>query len=171
MPRLPTASVAVVGFVGSCVALTKPIIWVIDRLSEMDFLATYGGEFGRFLETGFGTLASVVVGCAIIGFSIFKGMQAPTTADNKPLAAHAPSASASKKEAPALSYEWGPLDEPIIEPRMSTIIARQVTTVAELYEMAEGQEVMVVHYLSGLDDKTRCAAENLCANPSVINVR
>jgi hypothetical protein len=163
MSRVRDASLALVGLFGSCVALTKPIIWIIDRLSEIDFLATYGGEFGRFLDTGFGTLASAVVGCAIIGFSIFKGLQAPATVGNNRFSVPAPSVNATKKEVPAPSYEWGLLDEPIITPRMDTIIAGQVTTAAELYEKAEGQEVMVVHYLSGLDDKTRRAAENLCA--------
>jgi hypothetical protein len=163
MSRVRAASLALVGLFGSCVALTKPIIWIIDRLSEMDFLATYGGEFGRFLDTGFGTLASVVVGCAIIGFSIFKGLQAPATVGNNRFAAPAPSANAQKKEVPVPSYEWGLLDEPITKPRMDTTFVGQVTTAAELYEKADGPEVMVVHYLSGLDDKTRNIAENLCA--------
>jgi hypothetical protein len=110
------------GLFGWVITFAKPLIWIIDRLSEIDFLATYAGAFGQFLNTGWGTLASVGVGATIIGYSIFQGLRQP---------------------APAAAW--------------------QVTTAAELYERAEGQEVIVVHYLSGLDDKTRCAAENLCA--------
>jgi hypothetical protein len=144
------------GLLGSVITFAKPLIWIIDRLSEIDFLATHSGAFGRFLNTGWGTLASVGVGATIIGFSIFQGLRQPALANIR-----APNKT-PKATGAALSYEWGLLHEPIVEPRIDTISMRQVTTATELYERAEGQEVIIVHYLSGLDDKTRCAAENLC---------
>jgi hypothetical protein len=61
--------------VGAAITFSKPIIKLIDRLSEMDFLATYAGAVGRFLETGWGTLTSVCIGTAIIGFSIYHGLK------------------------------------------------------------------------------------------------
>jgi hypothetical protein len=60
---------------GAAIAFSRPIFKIIDRLSEMDFLATYAGPVGRFLETGWGTLTSIAVGAGIIGFSIYQGLR------------------------------------------------------------------------------------------------
>jgi hypothetical protein len=60
---------------GTVIAFSKPIFKIIDRLSEMDFLTTYAGPVGRFLDTGWGTFASIVVGAGIIGFSIYHGLR------------------------------------------------------------------------------------------------
>jgi hypothetical protein len=127
MPRLRAALVALTGLFGSCVALTKPIIWIIDRLSEADFLATYCGKFGRFLDTGYGTLISVVVGCAIIGVSIFKGLQAPAPAVKKRFVAPAPSASASIAATQSLVVADKADPKTIFIPRMDTTHAKLVT--------------------------------------------
>ncbi len=69
---------------------------------------------------------------------------------------------AAKPPAPIQKYEWGALDAPVIEPRMSEIAMPQITTAAELFDRALDQEVIVVHSTAGLDDATRAIVETLC---------
>jgi hypothetical protein len=64
---------------------------------------------------------------------------------------------------PIQRYEWGTLDASIVEPRMSEIAMRQLTTAAEVYDLASGQETIVLHFLAGLDDTTRAVVESLCS--------
>jgi hypothetical protein len=41
-------------------------------LGEVDLFETYGGAAGKFLNTGWGTLFSFILGASIIGYAIYK---------------------------------------------------------------------------------------------------
>src|SRR5947208_3000592 len=58
------------GLVGWAIVLSKPILHLLDRIEEMDFINTYWPVVRTFLDTGAGTLVSVAVGTIIIGYSI-----------------------------------------------------------------------------------------------------
>jgi hypothetical protein len=120
---------------GSVITFAKPLIWIIDRLSEIDFLTIHSGAFGRFLDTGWGTLASVGVGATIIGVSIFQGLRQPAPANIR-----VPNQT-PKATGPTPSYEWSLLDEPIVVPRLDTIAMSQVTTATELYERPKDKKL------------------------------
>src|ERR1700730_14246334 len=63
------------GLLGWLVSLVKPIAKALNMASDIDLLATYFGATGRFLETGWGTLTSGVLGAVIIGYAIYRNMQ------------------------------------------------------------------------------------------------
>src|ERR1700730_8191400 len=73
------ASLTGPGLLGWLVALIKPIAKVLSMAGDIDLLANYFGVAGRFLETGWGTLTSVVLGAVIIGYAIHRKMQFPET--------------------------------------------------------------------------------------------
>lgn len=58
------------GLVGWTIVLLRPILHLLDRLEEMDFINTYWPVVRTFLDTGAGTLVSVAIGASIIGYSI-----------------------------------------------------------------------------------------------------
>ena len=58
------------GVVGAVIALSKPILWLIDRLAEVDFVNAHLGEFGQFLGNGMGTLITVLGGMGLIAWAI-----------------------------------------------------------------------------------------------------
>jgi len=61
-----------VGPLGWLFLLLKPANKGIEMLGEVDLFESYGGYVGRFLETGWGTLVSIFIGAAIIGYAIYK---------------------------------------------------------------------------------------------------
>ena len=61
---------APLGLFGWIIVLSKPVFHLVDRVSEMDFIASSWQAIRVFLETGYGTLISIVVGTSIIGYSI-----------------------------------------------------------------------------------------------------
>ena len=61
-----------VGPFGWFFLLLKPANKAIEMLGEVDLFATYGGTIGRFLDTGMGTFASIIIGTTIIGYAIYK---------------------------------------------------------------------------------------------------
>src|ERR1700730_11206703 len=69
------ASLSGPGLLGWLVALVKPIAKAMNMASDIDLLANYFGASGRFLETGWGTLMSVVLGAVIIGYAIYRNMR------------------------------------------------------------------------------------------------
>lgn len=73
------ASLTGPGLLGWFVALTKPIAKILSMAGDVDLLANYFGVAGRFLETGWGTLTSVVLGAVIIGYAIHRKMQLKPT--------------------------------------------------------------------------------------------
>jgi hypothetical protein len=64
------AMVAPPGLIGWAILLLRPILHLIDRFSEMDFVATYWPVVRTFLDTGHGMLVSIAIGASIIGYSI-----------------------------------------------------------------------------------------------------
>lgn len=66
------ASIKGVGWLGWLIALSKPIAKVMSVVGDIDLLANYLGPVGRFLETGWGTLTSIVLGAVIIGYAILR---------------------------------------------------------------------------------------------------
>jgi hypothetical protein len=69
------ASLTGPGLLGWLIALIKPIAKVLSMASDVDLLANYFGAVGRFLQTGWGTLASIVLGTVIIGYAIHRRIQ------------------------------------------------------------------------------------------------
>jgi hypothetical protein len=69
------ASLTGPGLLGWLIALIKPITKVLSMTGNIDLLANYFGPAGRFLDTGWGTLASIVLGAVIIGYAIHRRMQ------------------------------------------------------------------------------------------------
>ncbi|HTV31507.1 MAG TPA: hypothetical protein VME69_00090 [Methylocella sp.] len=67
MQKFKTFFIAAVGAVTTS---TKPIIAMIDRLAEIDFMHTYLGVAGDFLATGWGTLVTVLGGMWLIAWAI-----------------------------------------------------------------------------------------------------
>jgi hypothetical protein len=66
------ASLSGPGLLGWLVALVKPIAKALNMASDIDLLANYFGAAGKFLETGWGTLTSVVLGAVIIGYAVYR---------------------------------------------------------------------------------------------------
>jgi hypothetical protein len=58
------------GTVGVLIALARPLVWIIDRIGEVDVVHTHLGEVGLFLDSGWGTLTTVLGGCGLIAWSI-----------------------------------------------------------------------------------------------------
>src|SRR5437667_12458632 len=83
---LLVAMVAPPGLIGWAILLIRPILHLIDRFSEMDFVATYWPVVRTFLDTGHGTLVSIAIGASIIGYSIVHAVHtAPASRyDNAP---------------------------------------------------------------------------------------
>ena len=73
------ASLTGPGLLGWLVALIKPIAKILSMAGDVDLLANYFGVTGRFLETGWGTLTSVVLGAVIIGYAIHRKKQLEPT--------------------------------------------------------------------------------------------
>jgi hypothetical protein len=69
------ASLSGPGLLGWLVALVKPIAKVLNMASDIDLLANYFGATGKFLETGWGTLTSIVLGAVIIGYAVYRNMR------------------------------------------------------------------------------------------------
>jgi hypothetical protein len=69
------ASLTGPGLLGWLIALIKPIVKVLNMVGDIDLLANYFGAAGRFLETGWGTLSSIVLGTVIIGYAIHRRIQ------------------------------------------------------------------------------------------------
>jgi hypothetical protein len=144
---------------GAAIAFSKPIFKIIDRLSEMDFLATYAGPVGRFLETGWGTLSSIAVGAAIIGFSIYQGLR-QRRADPAVTAKSrigAPLLPATRSTAPKKADE----PESIFIPRISRTHIRLISDETGLLELAQQQDVVILHVLTKLNSLTQGYVEDL----------
>jgi hypothetical protein len=63
------------GLLGWLVALIKPIAKGLSMAGDIDLLANYFGAVGKFLDTGWGTLASFALGAIIIGYAIHRRIQ------------------------------------------------------------------------------------------------
>jgi hypothetical protein len=74
--RIVTALYSPAGIVGWVVALAKPIRSAVDWLSDMDFVSSNMAAIGAFLNTGWGTLASVCAGALILGHAIQRSLHA-----------------------------------------------------------------------------------------------
>ncbi len=61
-----------IGPLGWLFLLLKPANKGVEMLGEIDLFETYGGSIGRFLDTGWGTLTSIIIGTLIIGYAIYK---------------------------------------------------------------------------------------------------
>jgi|SRR5271166_239378 len=59
------------GFAGWILVLARPANWALTVLGDIDILSNYGGSIGRFLNTGVGTAAIVMIGASIIGLAIY----------------------------------------------------------------------------------------------------
>src|SRR4051794_37863717 len=73
------------GFFGVAISLIKPTLWLVGRLSDMDFVSTHLKEIGAFLETGWGTLTSVATGAAIIASAIHRAASRNEENDGPPV--------------------------------------------------------------------------------------
>jgi hypothetical protein len=81
-----------VGLIGWIIILLRPALHLIDRFSEMDFVAAYWQAIRTFLDTGYGTLVSMAVGASIIGYSIVHAIHTAPSSSNR----NASSSQASK---------------------------------------------------------------------------
>ena len=79
--------------------VVTPLLWVIDRASEADYVAQHFGTIGKFLNTGWGTLTAVVGGLAIIAFAIYRGLQ-PTPATDSTAASQPEPSNRSPSQRP-----------------------------------------------------------------------
>jgi hypothetical protein len=144
MRRALSISTAVAGAV---VAFSKPIFKIIDRLSEMDFLATYAGPVGDFWRRGGARFASIVVGAGIIGFSIYQGLReqrpAPAVRATPRIEMPVP---AKQSIAPKKADE----PESIFIPRIDRNYIHVVSDETSLLELAKRQDVVILHVLTKL---------------------
>jgi hypothetical protein len=60
------------GPLGWLLIFAKPLNSGVTILGDFDLLKNYGGALGRFLDTGWGTLTSIVLGALIVGYAIYK---------------------------------------------------------------------------------------------------
>ena len=75
--KLRASFTSPIGLVGYVVGLQSLFIRLIRWLGDMDFIASYWRPIGTFLDTGWGTLASVVVGAIIVAIAIFRSSSTP----------------------------------------------------------------------------------------------
>jgi hypothetical protein len=71
------ASISGVGAIGWMVWLLILFMRLLSVLGDIDLLHNYLGSVGSFLETGWGTLISIVVGAIIVGSAIHHGIRNP----------------------------------------------------------------------------------------------
>jgi hypothetical protein len=63
-----------VGAFGVVLAFAKPIFWAIDKVGEVDVVSDHLGQLGPFLNSGWGTLVTVLGGCALIAWAVYKAL-------------------------------------------------------------------------------------------------
>lgn len=107
--------------VGAIIVLWKPLYALVDFVSNVDFVTQNWPTFIGFLDSGSGTMSSVVVGTVIIGYAISQGLkEAPRPIDTMTAAAlspPAPTAAVQDESNGDLSppvEEWGvylPIDQ------------------------------------------------------------
>jgi hypothetical protein len=97
------ASLSGPGLLGWLVALVKPIAKALNMASDIDLLANYFGSAGKFLETGWGTLTSVILGAVIIGYAVYLNMRHAAKDESHRISILELLSKASNKKAPALS--------------------------------------------------------------------
>lgn len=68
--------VSIGGLIGTLVILIKPILWLVSVMGDIEFIATNLATIGKFLDTGWGTVATVLSGSALIAYSAYHGYRA-----------------------------------------------------------------------------------------------
>jgi hypothetical protein len=63
------------GLVGLLIVLWKPFYWAVGFVSNVDFVQQHKDAIWAFLDSGAGTLVSIVIGALIIGISIHRRPQ------------------------------------------------------------------------------------------------
>lgn len=97
IPRWLRPFVRPIALAGWFVALIKPALWMIGLMGDVEFISTNLNAIGQFLETGWGTLATVMGGAALIGYSSLRGYHA------EPLRQAPPAATATTQNDSAIS--------------------------------------------------------------------
>jgi len=63
------------GLIGLAIAFGRPIYRGIDVIGNIDFVRSYWGNIGSFLDSGWGTLTTIMVGMAIVAYAIYRGLK------------------------------------------------------------------------------------------------
>jgi len=98
--------------VGTVITLTKPVIWLIDKVGEVDVVRDHLGEIGPFLNSGWGTLTTVLSGCALIAWAIYNSRHQKT----------APISAPGEKDSPRIATVRGKTERKIEEMQAETAL-------------------------------------------------
>jgi len=75
MEMLKKGMASIWGVVGAFLILLKPIWLIIENISNLDFVRTNWKYVANFIESGWGTFASILLGAIILGTAILRANQ------------------------------------------------------------------------------------------------